>query len=972
MSFLTKGFGDVILKKKLCLILTFCLLITVFCYMPANSVFADESANIAITQSPTDITESETTGDATAKSSDTVSASVQNYNSIYSELSSIAADNTVKLVSSAGISAKEITDSVALEAKGDSVEWTFDVPTTAAYYIEIEYEALKAKSADIELGVTINGAAPFEEANSVTIPRLWQDEKRAEDEKENADQTRPFQVENIMRTSAFLQDTVGIYDEPYLFRFIQGENSLKLTLNREAVRIYSVTLRCKDNLKSYDEYIKSYGDTAVKISETYRLEAENAFTKNSAMLYPTSDRTSAATLPNNPLYVRYNTIGASTWIKSGQTIYWKIDVPEKGLYKISFRARQSTKQGLSSYRTLRINGEIPFKECETVTFEYHNSWYNKVLGDENPQYLYLKPGDILSLTCTSGPTAEILRNIQESVLDMNNLYRKVVVITGTDPDPYRDYSLTAQIPELLDSLKANRKVLQNSYDKLLKVSGQDAASATIINKMVQTIDEMLERPSNISNKLVDFQSDVQSLSSLISTLGQQPLELDCIAFMGENGKAPAIKPTLFDKFSFGLKKFIGSFTTDYRKLDIDENSDKEPLNVWLTAGRDQATISNNIIKDLYTAKTGVPVQLTLIDVGDTLIKAVLAGQGPDAALGVGQSSPINLAMRGALVDLNTLGLDDATKNQFYHSAIVPFEYLDGVYALPENQYYEVIFYRTDIFEEYNLEVPDTWEDFYELIRILQNNNLGIGVAESQSTFNWFLFQNGGDYYTEKLDSSRFNEEVAYAAFEQWTQLYSKYGLDRAYDFFNRFRTGEMPIAIATFSSYNQLASAAPEIKGLWAMAPVPGTLQKDGSINRAETSVITGSIVIKTGKGEEKYKQAYDFIKWWTGTESQTRFSQDIEASLGVAARHTPANLAARDSINWTDEELAVLKEQGKHVKNIPEIPGNYIITRCLSNAFRSTVDDGKNARRQLAIYDIDINEEITRKRKEFNLNVGE
>ncbi len=951
---ISKGYGDVILKRKLSLILILCLLLsTVFCLPCSVTALADNTVS----------------ADEVAKSN---SSQKITYASVYESGKSKLADSSIKLDITSAKSSKEITDSVTLDANGDWVEWTFSNPTETSFHIEIEYEPIADKGNDISFSLDVNGFAPFEEAASLTIPRIWQDEKDETKVKENADEVRPFQKESIHKTTAVLQDSIGIYNEAYFFAFGEGEQTIRITLNREAVKIYSVTLCGKETVKSYKDYIKAYGNAPVKNVETYRLEAENAFEKNSAMLYPTSDRGSAATLPNHPLYVRLNTIGASTWTKSGQTISWKVDVPEKGLYKIAFRARQSAKQGLSSYRTLTINGEIPFAECQDITFEYHNSWYNKILGDDEPMYLYLEPGDILSLSCTSGPTAEILRNIQNSVLDMNNLYRKIIVITGTDPDIYRDYSLKAQIPEMMDTIKNNRKVLNDSYNKLLEVSGQDAASAAVITKMVQTLDAMLEQPNTIAATLTDFQSDIQSLSSLITTLGEQPLELDCIAFMGADGKTPRIKANFFTNFSFNFKKFIGSFTTDYRKLDIDNAGNAEPLVVWLSTGRDQATVTNNIIKDLYTDKTGIPVQLTLIDVGDTLIKAVLAGQGPDAALGVAQTSPINLAMRGALVDLNTLGLDDETKNQFYPSAMKPFEYLGGIYALPELQAFEVLFYRTDVFEEYGLTVPNTWDEFYEIIRILQNNNLGIGVAESQQTFNWFLFQNGGEYYTENLDGSLFDTEVAYSAFEQWTKLYSKYGLDRAFDFFNRFRSGEMPIAISAYSSYNQLSSAAPELRGLWAMAPVPGTLQEDGTINRAETATISASIIIKTGKGEEKYKQAYDFIKWWTGSEAQSRFAQDIEASLGVAARYTPANLAALEAINWSTEELAVLKTQGEQIHNIPEIPGNYIIARCLSNAFRSTVDDGKNARRQLAIYDIDINEEITRKRKEFNLNVGE
>ena len=36
-----------------------------------------------------------------------------------------------------------------------------------------------------------------------------------------------------------------------------------------------------------------------------------------------------------------------------------------------------------------------------------------------------------------------------------------------------------------------------------------------------------------------------------------------------------------------------------------------------------------------------------------------------------------------------------------------------------------------------------------------------------------------------------------------------------YDFYTRFRYGEMPIGIANVEFYNTLVGAAPDIKGLW-------------------------------------------------------------------------------------------------------------------------------------------------------------
>ena len=88
-----------------------------------------------------------------------------------------------------------------------------------------------------------------------------------------------------------------------------------------------------------------------------------------------------------------------------------------------------------------------------------------------------------------------------------------------------------------------------------------------------------------------------------------------------------------------------------------------------------------------------------------------------------------------------------------------------------------------------------------------------------------------------------------------------------------------------------------------------------------------------------------------------------------MAARYDVANRQAFDNIGWTDSEAAVLKEQWQEVTDIYQIPGNYFISRCLTNAFRMVVDREVNPIRAMNIYRKDMDSEITRKRAEFNLD---
>ena len=53
----------------------------------------------------------------------------------------------------------------------------------------------------------------------------------------------------------------------------------------------------------------------------------------------------------------------------------------------------------------------------------------------------------------------------------------------------------------------------------------------------------------------------------------------------------------------------------------------------------------------------------------------------------------------------------------------------------------------------------------------------------------------------------------------------------------------------------------------------------------------------------------------------------------------------------------------------IPIVPGNYYVTRGLSNATRAVIYEGVSARETLREWNEKINSEITRKRNEFSLN---
>ena len=294
-------------------------------------------------------------------------------------------------------------------------------------------------------------------------------------------------------------------------------------------------------------------------------------------------------------------------------------------------------------------------------------------------------------------------------------------------------------------------------------------------------------------------------------------------------------------------------------LYVDKVDEEKSIRVWINTGIDQFEILKNMITDEFTPRTGIKVDLELSQA--SIVNALASGTGPDVVMNQGSEGVVNLALRGAVLDLSQFeGFWDIL-DQYVEDSEIPFMLEGRYYGMPNTNGCQVMFVRTDIFENLGLEVPKTWDDIYNVAQVLQRYNMTLGCSAS---FQNLLYQNGGTYFDDDRNPTKimFDQEVAIEALIQHTEFFTKYGFPQAFDFANRFRTGEMPIAIADYITYTSLKYTAPEISGLWAMYPIPGTLKEDGTIDRTQMdNTGTGAIMLSEAKN---YDDAWEFIKWWT------------------------------------------------------------------------------------------------------------
>ena len=228
-------------------------------------------------------------------------------------------------------------------------------------------------------------------------------------------------------------------------------------------------------------------------------------------------------------------------------------------------------------------------------------------------------------------------------------------------------------------------------------------------------------------------------------------------------------------------------------------------------------------------------------------------------------------------------------------------------------------------------------------------------------------------YNEDGTKTTVNTEAGVAAFDDYVRYFNDYGIPTVYDFVSRFRSGEMPIGIAPYSTYNTLMVSAPEIRGLWDFTLIPGTYRTDesGKTYLDRSDFITGSATMMIATEDEELKQnSWEFMKWWATADTQVRFGREIEALLGSSARYATANRDAFSNLSWSTDDIAVLNEQWDSTVGIREVPGGYFTGRHISNAIRKVINSKTDSRETIIDYSILIDEEIKKKRIEFGMPV--
>lgn len=863
---------------------------------------------------------------------------------------------------------------------GEDITFKVNVANAGLYEIGLSYYLQEEFYTNPEIEVDINGENEFSESDAVALEVSWYISDRETTNRYNSygDEMLPYSNALIKAYDYYLCDENESYDMNYKFYLKEGDNEIKLTMLTEDVLFSKLSLNNEKELISYSSYdLSKSTDSEASI---ITVEAEDFTNKNSLSIKQSYYKDPGVT-PFEYKNSVLNILDGSSMSEGGSSVTYKVNVTYSGYYALCFKYLHDSNLGVVSSRNIYIDDVIPYKELENYKFSTARKWANEILttSDDESLYVYLTSG-IHTITIESSLSyQQAYLDELNSIMDwINSTGLNVKVITGGETSSIITQHITSYLPTLEEDLLYYAERLTTIYESLMAMDSgikNSSPELTSLNVAAKQLQKLAKKPNRINSKLNLFcdgsGSAYQLIGDAVTSLSSTPMDIDKFYLVPETVSlkdVPKARSNFFVRLWVNIKSFFYSFFDNRYKLR--NATDGETLNVWVEQSSLYTDIMQNMIDD---ADLGFDVKVNVLPSVSKLVLSHSTGDNPDVVLSIDTWEPYAMALRGMLEDLSEYeGFDDSIEH-IESGNFAPLIFEDGVYGLPETTSAFLLYYRSDILESLNLDVPNTWYDVLEMLYTLQSYSMNFFHPMSSDTsyksfgmVTPFFYQFNAEVYSYDSAYSTLEEDNTLEAMKFLTELYTVYNLpQQVSSFFESFRSGTIPIGVSSIDLYLQLQYAAPEISGQWGVTVIPGIYDEaSGEIERWSASYGKCSILFSNSDLKE---EGWELIKWWNSTETQIEYMKNIKMTLGERYLVVPANLEALSASVWDEAIKDTIVEQAKWSMVPAVTPGSYIVEREISQIWNKVVIDKVPLRQAISESVPKINRELVRKLDEFH-----
>ena len=335
----------------------------------------------------------------------------------------------------------------------------------------------------------------------------------------------------------------------------------------------------------------------------------------------------------------------------------------------------------------------------------------------------------------------------------------------------------------------------------------------------------------------------------------------------------------------------------------------EELVIWISSFQDQVYYEQ--MGELYSKATQNDVKINVKAYGfrempDKLGVAIRSGQGiPDMVQLDETFFGVFLNEDSPFVDLTKKVKKSGLSKDLHPRRLEVFTYKGKVMGVPQSLSAMVLYYRKDLFEEFDIEPSDlkTWDDVAEVGAQLQEDQGQRLMALDGTLFDVFLRQKGTDLFDKKGNflpdeekALEVLEEFAEMSAAQITVMPDRGSIFDPVFFSGDLETGEvLCVPGADWYGLDLFQQFAPGMKGLWGMMPLPTWRNENGELGpRTATFAGQGLMICK---GSKKREESWDFIEF---------VMKNKEAN---AERFLQGNSFPAYQPSWKDERLLAKHE---------------------------------------------------------------
>ncbi len=859
------------------------------------------------------------------------------------------------------LSKEDIYPEARIGELDDQVTLVLEAPVSGLYSLSIDYRSFGDNILPTNLSLRVNGDQAYKELENLMFSDYWASGETFYDRYGNESIAMP--VKDTEWHSTQLHDSLFMDSRPLLIPLEKGHNQLVFQINEGKVEFGDVRLEAGYKNQSLPTGEPASGNQYIII------EAEDMTYRNSPNIRTDMEFNTKLT-PYDPELKVQNMLAEANFRDPGRWVEYDFDVVEDGYYHLMMRYRQSLKSGFKVYRTIYIDGVKPSQAFDNVEFDNNRKFEDKTLDET----IFLEAGShTLRVQVTVDPLRDGITVINQVASEISDMALAINKMTGGNTDKYRDFELEKYGLDVESNLLTWSEEISQVYELLLDVQGvKKSGEIELLNVAAKTLSQLAENPNQLPQNLTQFsygQSSVrQNLVSVVQNLTRQSLSLDKITFYQEDAQLPkTMGPVASLKSNW--KHFIASFTMPDYDPSYEED---DALTIWLNWPRQYIEIIQRMVDQDFTPETGIKVNLAVVPDQQKLILANASGKAPDGAIGINSTFVYDLALRGALVNLREMEGFNEVGKRFAPGMLIPGVFDEGIYALPETFNFWVMFYRKDMIDQ----VPDNMDQVREMLpelkRLGQGFNLHVSnlINKPYAATMPFVFQSDAQLFEAGQTQVDLENPNMISGLKYLTENFTIYDMEyEILSFYQGFRDGRLPIGISDYGTYNLLTNAAPELTGLWGIAPYPGLVGEDGQVTRYTSGAAQSALLFSQSDQQE---EGFEFLKWWMSADVQTEFAYTLQATLGNEYLWNSANLEAIARSPWSEKDKEIIMEQLMWAQEAPRVPGGYIIERELGNILASVVTEDVNIRTATDLAEKRINQEIMRKLEEFGYTDGE